>query len=506
MARVLRFSEAALQLGMNTTHTQPAKPVFSLETTEALITFAQRHLLRRLAGSYGEALICTKTKDGETFDINEMMLVALLAEDMLVVHEPKLSVFFTYENVTGRWVRITSAKLKLCFDDLIRRLAASMTLTLEDVSKLCRNRKFSDLISMLQGYVEDPTIFSRREMAIHLINGMLKWSDGGFTLTEFHPSYYSRNQCRIAFDPHAECPRFLSFLEGALPDRNDHSILQMLAGQWLLGANITQRMVIFRGKAKTGKSTLMAIFRKIIGQENATELRTRHLNERFEMNNYLDKSLLIGSDVPGDFLCNKGSDALKKLTGDDLITIERKYGPEMREIIGNFNVGVTSNNRLRVGLEGDADAWRRRLVIFDFLNAPSEKTISNFAEILVAEEGQGILRWMIEGAACLLRLNDKHESLPLSAAQWGRVDGLLNESDSLAQFVRSNLHLGEGDVTTSEVVERYCRHCLENGWAPHPSAERQLRSLIMDAHNIAQSHDIKRGHNTVRGYRNLILK
>ncbi len=488
---------------MNTLTQPNHSPIFKLNASQKLINFAFKQLYKRLIAAYGTPIKSKQTREGRTVHVNEMMLVALLAEDMLVVHEPKLSAFYTYSEETGLWSSITEAKLKLHFDDLIRRAADELDISDNEVIDLCNNRKYADLISILKGYVEDSEIFMKRKTAIHLGNGMLKWENKGFTLTSYHPLYYSRNRCLLEFKPGAECPRFMEFITWALPIKEDLEILQMLAGQWLLGQNIMQKIVIFRGKAKTGKSTLMSIFREIVGRVNTTELRTRHLDERFEMNNYFNKSLLIGADVPGDFLCKKGSEALKKLTGDDLISVERKYGADMREIIGNFNVGITTNSRLRVGLDNDADAWRRRLVIFDFITKPAEKSISGYAEILVAEEGTGILRWMVEGAALLLELNDREQGLPTSPVQMKRVDDILSESDSLTHFVRNKLKVGDGTLTTSEIIELYFEECNSNGWTPLQNAERQLRSMIEEAHGVTQSHNILRNGNSLRGYRNL---
>ena len=44
---------------------------------------------------------------------------------------------------------------------------------------------------------------------------------------------------------------------------------------------------------------------------------------------------------------------------------------------GVFNAVITSNNRLRVRLDGDAEAWRRRLILIRFTNPPVAKKIVN---------------------------------------------------------------------------------------------------------------------------------
>ena len=117
-----------------------------------------------------------------------------------------------------------------------------------------------------------------------------------------------------------------------------------------------------------------------------------HTNERFELSGYVGKTLLIGADVPGSFLHQKGSEAIKKLTGGDLLDAEFKHANGRSKLRGEFSIVITSNNSLHVRLDGDNDAWRRRLILLRFVNDPPKKPIARFADKLFAEEGAGMNR------------------------------------------------------------------------------------------------------------------
>ena len=480
--------------------------LLKLAASNGLIEIAREHLNARLAAKYGSPLVIRETKKGRTVKLNSMMIAAILAEEMLLAYDPSLSIFYSYNEREGTWTGVTEAILKYRFDDLIRKIAILLGVSKDELVPLCEDRKLSSLVSIIKGRVESPDIFEKKRAAVHVGNGMLLWEKGGFTLTEYHPIYYSRNRCAINFEPDAECPEFMEFLTWAVPDPEDRSTLQLLMGQWLLGVNLMQKIVVFRGKAGSGKSTLMAIFREIVGRQNTCELRTAHLNERFEINNYFRKSLLLGSDVKEDFLCNGGADALKKLTGDDVITLEAKYAAKVREILGNFNIGITTNNYLRIGLGSDADAWKRRLFIVDFLSRLYGKNRIGYATALVKIEGKGILRWMVEGAAQLFIHIDRQEELPMSLNQIARVNEVIGENESLTQFIAEKVIPGAGDITTSEIVEAYQQYCSEKNWKPLLNPDRYIKQLISQNHNINQRHDINRNGNDVRGYNNLTLK
>jgi len=93
--------------------------------------------------------------------------------------------------------------------------------------------------------------------------------------------------------------------------------VQKYFGQVLTGRNITQTILLLDGEPNTGKTTLAQIIRNMAGSENAYQLRTSLLNERFEIGCYRGKTLLFACDVEAKFLSEKGASGLKGLVGGD---------------------------------------------------------------------------------------------------------------------------------------------------------------------------------------------
>src|SRR5207302_6826772 len=119
---------------------------------------------------------------------------------------------------------------------------------------------------------------------------------------EFSPKFRSRNRSPIAYDPKAICPRFLNELVLPAVKEDDALLLQKMAGQCLLGFNLVQRLTLLDGLEKRGKTQYANIMQKLVGQDNATQLRTKHLHERFEIFRLLRKTLLVGVDVNANFM------------------------------------------------------------------------------------------------------------------------------------------------------------------------------------------------------------
>ncbi len=266
---------------------------------------------------------------------------------------------------------------------------------------------------------------------IHVGNGMVEINgDGTCSLKPFSPDYHSRNQTTIMYDPAAQCPRFKGeLLEPMLP-QDDIDILQRYCGQCLLGVNITQTFLVLTGTPGGGKGTIVNLIRAIIGGDNCVEMRTEHLGERFELARFIGKTFLTGSDVPSDFLLKKSAGKIKSLCGWDLLCAEIKGVTEPIPMIGNFNMVITANDRLKVNVDGDIGAWRRRMLWITFEQPRSANPIPDFAGVLLREEGPGILNWMIEGAVKLLQSGFPSESLSTQ-----RVERLLQESNSIYGFL-----------------------------------------------------------------------
>ena len=358
------------------------------------------------------------------------------------------------------------------------------------------NGLLSSFTSTLKGLVEKRDAFKKRTPVIHLANGMLDLRGVAPKLMSFHPDYHSRNICPISFDPAAECPRFVKeLLLGAL-DEDDVDLLQRWAGSVLLGINASQRVLLLIGTAGGGKSTLIEVIEKVIGEQNVAQVRTKHLNKQFELFKFLGKTLLTGKDVNAGFLNEEGAEVIKALVGNDLMDAEKKHGNEHFQLRGNFNVTITCNSKLTVRLEGDSGAWERRLMIINYTKPKPKERITEFADKLIAAEGAGILNWMIEGAIKYLQDDEEFGNFQLTQAQKKRVTDLLAESDSIRQFVQDRVVECKGsDVTVAELQEAYDEYCEDFAWKAFDRRDfrSSIADLMLDIHRAGKRHDIPRG-------------
>lgn len=424
------------------------------------------------------------------------------AQQIELLFEPNEGEFYRYHKESGLFVSVS-------VDSIREELAALVLKASRDwanMGPLAENRSEINLKGVLvhlRGQTLQYNPFNNSGRIIHLANCILcLGEDGSFTTESFSPKFKSRHRSPITYEPAATCPLFEKALLAQL-EEDDRELLQKYAGQCLLGHNLTQKIVILDGVSNASKSAFLLVVRAIVGSTNTYELRTKHLAERFEIGRMIGKTLLLGADVKAEFLQQEGASRLKSLVGGDLLEAERKGSNKVHPINGTFNVLLCSNSRLRVYLEGDHSAWRRRLAIVRYERPYEGKTIPDIQERLLEAEASGILNFFLEGVRKLFHDIREKGGIALSARQQKRVDSLLNESDSLRIFLRQNLaSTAKADLSVDEILSAYVRYALAAEWIPTPRtlAERQLPDLMLELFGTPKSNDIKRNGKNQRGF------
>jgi P4 family phage/plasmid primase-like protien len=459
-------------------------------------------LYNEFVRQYGEPFYAQK----RSLKLNQRFHVAKFAAEHVKLFEPSEEQFYNYNEQRGLWVPNSEDLIKMDFGQDLKAYADSQCQP--QFITDCTNALLNALVELLRGFAQVDGAFKPKPGVIHVGNGMVHLDVKPPELRGFAPEYYSRNQCPIEIVPERDCPRFKNELLGSALDAPDVSLLQRYFGSVLLGRNAAQRLLLLIGTAGGGKSTLVEILEKLIGLENVTELRTELLGERFEIARFLGKLLLTGKDVPAEFLMRKGASNIKKLVGHDMLSAERKQSNTVFNLRGEFGVVITCNSKLRVTLEGDADAWRRRLLIIEYSKPKPKQRISEFAKRLLQEEGSGILNWALHGAVDHLHELATHGDFVLTSDQQERVEKLLAESDSLREFVRLWIREARGQsITMGDVHDQYAVFCQEMGYKPMAAhvVASQSPELIKEIHGINQRHDVKRGDGIRRGFRGLAI-
>lgn len=149
---------------------------------------------------------------------------------------------------------------------------------------------------------------------------------------------------------------------------------------------------------------------------------------------------------------------VKLLTGGDTLTARFLYGKHFT-FTPSHTLWLAGNHQPRVEAGGES-FWRRtRMIGFDH-TVPPDKRVDGLAHRLIAEEGPGILAWIIKGAISAASGLDEPERVTEATQRYAV------EEDALARFMSDRIHLGGGDAVrtqTSDVRHAYTQWCRDEG-------------------------------------------
>ena len=447
------------------------------------------------------------TQKGSLKSLNERFWAKYVSLTHNLIYEPSMNAFFMFNRESGLYEVKPSSAVREIVANEIEKLADKIGYP--ELKEKAKVNILRSIVDQMKGVSMKTGVFDHDKPYIHFNNGIvdLRVEGGDVNLSELRKPTaldYSKNKLQVDYDPNAKCSRFLDeYLKLAL-NKDDIKLLQKYAGLCIFGKNTIQKILIVTGVGGSGKSIFSNCIQGILGEVLVTELRTGHMHERFELYRYRGKKLLYGVDVQERFLQQKGAQVLKGLTGGDTFDTEKKGASDSFPMRGEFPVLLTSNSSLKIGLEKDAEAWLRRLLIVEF-NKPVLKKIVKFHEILLEEEGSGILNWALEGFRKLIKEVSEHGEIVLTEVQRNRVEKLVSGSDSVRQFVEVCLKTSDsGSVTIGELKEAYYRYCQSKGFVPVSvkSLSHELADQIGEKYHRFESHSVGIGE---RGYRRIVF-
>ena len=205
----------------------------------------------------------------------------------------------------------------------------------------------------------------------------------------------------VVYDPEAPCPVFMRFLERIQPSADMRAFLQRWFGYSLTALTSEQKLVFFHGSGRNGKSTLVDLIGKMLGDyatsipiETLTGSETRKGSDATPDLVRLPGARMVRASEPEEGIRFKEA-LIKLLTGGEPIMI-RKMREEFVEIDPVFKLTISGNHKPAVRGTDDG-IWRRLLLVPFDVQIPKEEVDPLLASKLWAERS-GVLNWLLDGA------------------------------------------------------------------------------------------------------------
>jgi putative DNA primase/helicase len=301
----------------------------------------------------------------------------------------------------------------------------------------------------------------------------------------------------VAFDPAAQCPRWLSFLDDIFGcDRELIGFVHRAVGYCLTGDTTEQVIFLCHGSGANGKSTFLDVLRHVFGDyAYSLPFSTFELKARSAISN--DVAALPGRRFVTALETNESAPLnearLKLLTGCDPVSARMLYR-EFFTFTPAAKFWLATNHKPPVA-DDSPGFWRRiRLIPFlqQFVDDHADK---NLASKLKAESS-GILRWVLEG--CVLW---QRQGLGLPAVVEAASRSYREENDHVGEFVGDCcLVAPDACVSAAALWKSYLYWAADN-------QDRPLERKVFSARLEGKSFRKKRvGHERTWTWSGLSLK
>jgi putative DNA primase/helicase len=268
----------------------------------------------------------------------------------------------------------------------------------------------------------------RDPWVLNVANGLLDLRTG--LLGPHSPAALCTKLAPVPYDPAATCPTWIQFLARVLPDAALRRFLQRLVGYGLTGLTVEQTLAILFGAGANGKSTLLEVLFRLLGDYGAKADAASFMVRRNEGPRN-DLAALVGARLVAASEATEGvrlDEALvKELTGGDRITARKLYA-DYFTFQPTFKIVLATNQKPTIASRGHA-IWRRiRLVPFAVTIPEDERDLHLLDRL--TEELPGVLAWAVEGA-----LEWRRSGLGDAPAVRQATDDYRAEQDVLASFL-----------------------------------------------------------------------
>ena len=292
-------------------------------------------------------------------------------------------------------------------------------------------------------------------------NGTLNLKTGEF-IPAHHRDDFLTSALPYEFDPNAQCPKWLQFLNEALG--GDNSVIGLLQAffKWIVTPKTPalkiEKCLDLIGQPGTGKGTTLDILHAFAGgTENCAVIDSDTFNKSGEnLASLLDKKVSIDSDASG-FISNIG--LFCKVVSNEPVRSRKLYKDTMNVRLNT--VIVRAYNRF-LDVQGATEALNRRIIAIPFDIKPDQPDIGLRSQLLEELPGIFAWAWSISEAEMKRRILWPGDSPAIASASTRRFEA----NNPEFTFLREIFPDGNEAVQPRGLYSTYKDWCKDVGISP----------------------------------------
>lgn len=289
---------------------------------------------------------------------------------------------------------------------------------------------------------------------IAVANGLL--DVGNKHLSVFDSKTVIKNKISVNYNPtayHEVMDKTLNKI--CCNDKALRSLIEEMIGYCLFRRNELGKCFILTGKGSNGKSTLLDVMKKLIGDVNISSVPLEELKDRFKTFQLEGKLANIGDDISNKYIDDNST--FKKLVTGETVNVERK-GKDPYDFNNYSKLIFSCNDMPRIN--DLSDGLKRRIILIPF-NAKFTKSDDDFDpfvidKLLSDEALEYLLKLALDGLDRIL-YNRAFTSVKIVEDTWSEYE---KTNNPIVGFIEEAKIENE---TTQDVYLQYQTYCAANG-------------------------------------------
>jgi putative DNA primase/helicase len=282
-------------------------------------------------------------------------------------------------------------------------------------------------------------------------------------LSEHSPSVPFLNKIDVKYDPEAKCPEYdKRILEWVASEQHTMAIDEFI-GYCLWRKYTYEKSFFFIGEGENGKTTLLSLIVKFLGEKNVSHIPVQELSAPFKLVLLYGKLANIADELSTRALSDTAK--YKEVTGRSPIKGDIKFKQYGIDFVSYAKM-IFATNQLPATTDY-SHAFFRRAEIFHFDNVFSEENGNRDEHLLekltTDEELSGLLNRALDG---LKRLQTNRKFSIESKSEETQEQWSLDPVKDFAENIVAGVGIGVEEVPCSELFAEFNKFCTERGDQP----------------------------------------
>ncbi len=339
------------------------------------------------------------------------------------------------------------------YDDNYWKAVHELELSAEMNKKIPEINKHS--IGMKMQIFGHLRVLLQKRMDCFNSSSLLNFEDGEFdpitkTLYPHIKEHYSTTRLPYKYDETAECPLWIKTLNEIFEnDQSKISTMQEFFGYCFVPEVSMKKALLLLGESNTGKSTILFVFKDLIGKINYSTVPLKHMGHPQYTPMMINKLVNIDTDVSKT--AEDYEEHFKKITSGEEINCNQKF-IETFDFVPKCRIILAAN--IFPKITDHSSAFYNRLIIIpmDRIFLPEEMDRELVPKL--KQELPGIFNWCIEGLQ-RLKKRGRFEEVDFSIEAIEELEDANNPSNV---FLREHVEVDMGGfIEKGELFEHFKR-------------------------------------------------